>query len=105
MPENTRSQDYRVVFSNIFHVQLTPTEIQTIWGIQKNPGTEDLSMEAQVGVVTTHSGAKLLAYLLNALIADFEDATKTTVQLDPARVQHIDDLMAANRAARAGQKF
>lgn len=100
MSENTRSQDFRIVFSNTFSIVFGPTEIQLTCGIQKNPGTNDTTMEEQVGLVITHPSAKLLTKMLSLLIADFEEHSGKEIPLDPGKIKKIEDTIAANKAAR-----
>ncbi len=95
----TRSQDFRVVFMNVFQVTVAPTEVHITCGIQHNPGTDDVAMEAQVGIATTHESAKLLQALLALLVAEHEDQIGREVAFDPKKLEGLRDQINATRAA------
>ncbi len=101
--KNTRSQDFRRVFANTFSVAFSATEAQIIYGIQSNPGTDDVTMEEQVGVIFTHTAAKLMGQMLTLLVSDFEEASGTEIALDPAKLAGLQTLIDQAKAARAKQ--
>jgi hypothetical protein len=98
---NSRSQDFRFVFANTFSVSFGQAEAQLIFGIQTNPGTQDVTMEEQVGLITTHPATKLLVQMLAMIIEAHEKATGVEIQVDPARLEQIKQALAAGDAARA----
>ncbi len=99
--ENTRSQDFRYVFANTIGMTFGPTEVQLIFGIQKQTGSDDPSMEEQVGLVVTHPAAKLLAHMIGAVMADYEEATGTVVPIDPAKIAQLQTMLDDAKRKRA----
>lgn len=99
-----RSQDFRFVFGNTFSVTFGPTEVQVIFGIQKKPGTDDPTMEEQVGVVFTHTAAKLLSEMLGLMVADLEDRTGQAIPLEGGKLDGLRALIAENKEKRTRAK-
>ena len=105
MFENTRSQDFRFVFANTFAVTFGPTEVQLIYGIQKKPGSDDPTMEEQVGIIFTHAAAKLIAEMLGLLVKNLEDATGRVIEIEPTKVAGLRQMLDASKAARESAKI
>lgn len=100
MLPNTRSQDFRYIFTNAFSVTVGTTEAQLTLGIQKNPGTADTTMEEQVGIMLTPSAAKLLAQIITLMVDAQEDAAGSPIPVD---VSKLDALKAAINTAKAAR--
>ena len=98
--KNTKSQDFRRVYSNTISMVFAQSEVEMIFGIQSKPGTEDVTMEEQVGVIFTHSAAKLMAMMLTMVIADYEEATGAPVVFDQQKLTGLQTKIDANKAAR-----
>jgi Protein of unknown function (DUF3467) len=101
---NTRSQDFRYVFANTFGITFGPQEVQVVFGIQSEPGTDSVTMEEQVGIIYTHVAAKLLAESLLHMIDNFEKATGSIVPLDQSKIDALDEMLARVMAAHSNSK-
>ncbi len=105
MSTNTRSQDFRHVFANAFGLTFGPTEVQILCGIQNKPGTDDATMEQQVGLIMSPAGAKLLATMLITVIENFEKSSGTVVPLDPTKLDGLRKMIdAANAKMQSAKK-
>ncbi len=82
----------------------SPADAQIICGIQLNPGTEDTSIEEQVGLILNHPAAKLLAEMLTLLINDFEDSTGQKIQLDPQKLDPLRKIISEKKKQREKAK-
>lgn len=104
MPNITRSQDFRFVYASTFAVAMTATDVHITCGIQKEPGSNSDDMEAQVGLITTHTSMKLLAEFFSLLADEHEDQTGRPIDFDPSKLDGLRDVINANRAA-TGRKL
>lgn len=57
-------------------------------------------MEEQAGIVITHGAGKLLVRMLDMLIADFEEATGREIEVDPDKLEPLEKMIEAAKAAR-----
>lgn len=99
-PNNTRSQDFRNVYANVFGISFGPNEALVTYGIQTNPGTDDLSMEEQVGVILSHAGAKLLSKLLTMIVEDFEESAGAAIPIEQAKIDGLAEIIVKNKEIR-----
>ena len=104
MSDESRSQDYRVFFSNIFSVSFGHHEVEMKFGIQKNPALDDIDMEAQCSVMVTHSGAKMLSEMFALFVADYEEATERPIDIDASKLDGLKQLIAELKVKRAEAK-
>jgi hypothetical protein len=88
------------VFTNTFGISFGATEVQLICGIQDHPGTDDVTMEEQVGLIFTHPAAKLLQEMLKMLLDELEDAMGAPVLTDLTKLDGLRDIIAANKKKR-----
>jgi hypothetical protein len=98
MTENTRSRDFRFVYANTFGFKFGPNELQLLGGIQSNPGSEDPSMEEQIGFIISHQAAKLLATVILKMIGSLEEASGAVIPLDAEKLAGLDEMINAAKA-------
>jgi len=99
MPDSTRSQDFRFVYASTFTVTMTPTDVHILCGIQRNPGSDSNDMEAQVGIITTHTSMKLLSQLFGLLVEEHEDQTGRPIDTDLSKLDGLREAINTHRAA------
>jgi hypothetical protein len=90
---NSRTNDFRYVFSNTFRIQFTPNEMTVGFAISEDPLNANDSLLEQVAVIITPSGAKLLGRLLSTTIADYERETGTVVPIPNGSFESIDKIV------------
>lgn len=104
MSGELRTPGYRNIFANTYSVVFTSGEVQIRCGVQLNPGSDDPAMEAEVNLIMTHAGAKLLISMVGMVMADFEEAIGQEIPIDPAKLASVKATVDASKAARDAAK-
>ena len=100
-PNNTRSSDFRFVFSDVAGVQFNGIQGISTFGIVRNPSDPIAGgAEEQVAVGMTAMSLKALSYSLSRLVDNFEKTTGTEIALADEMVRIMDEAIA--KAAAAG---
>ncbi|HTR11793.1 MAG TPA: hypothetical protein VMI72_00715, partial [Roseiarcus sp.] len=87
---NTRSREFRFVFSDTTAIQFMGNQAILTFGVVRNPANPDDGAEEQIAVAMTSVGLKSLSYSLNRIIDNFEKTTGSVIPLPDSLIQTID---------------
>ena len=88
--KNTRSKDFRYIYTNGLGAQIGGNEVILIFGIKEDQTIQDNKLQEEVGVIMTHATAKTLAVTLNKVIENYEKATGNNILVDPAAINQVE---------------
>jgi hypothetical protein len=100
MKHNTRSKDFRYIYTNGLQLQIGTGDVTILFGIKEDQSDPEDKILEEVGVVMTLLSAKLLAYTLSKLLEQVEKTSGSPIPLDPAKIVALETfLSAANKSA------
>ena len=91
---NTRSSEFRFVFSDTPTIQFMGSQAILTFGILRNPANPNDGAEEQVAVVMTGVGLKALSYSMNRIIESFETTSGSVIPVPDQLVQMVDKIIA-----------
>lgn len=92
----TRTPEFRYVFANTLGFGLTDNEARIVFAMAEDLTKPEDAIE-QVGVVLSHRTLKLMAYIIDQAIQSYEDATKTVIPLDQAKMDALKASMLVSK--------
>jgi hypothetical protein len=103
-PKNTRSSDFRFVFSDTSGVQFAVNQAIVTFSIQHNPADLTEGAEEQVAVAMTGVALKALAYSVNRIIDHYEKTSGAVIPLPDGISETMDKAVAAAGKTTSSKK-
>jgi hypothetical protein len=95
MPASTRANDFRYVFSSAARIQFTANDVTIIHGIKEDQSSTEDAFYEQVGIISAHGSAKLLAHTLTRIIQHYEWSNAVVIPLDQTKVESLENVLKA----------
>jgi hypothetical protein len=96
MPESTRANDFRYVYSNAAKIQFTVNDVTIIHGIKEDQSSNDDHIYEQVGIISNHIAAKHLAHTLTRVIQHYEWSNSVVIPLDQTKLDALENILRAS---------
>jgi hypothetical protein len=93
-PEITRSPQWRVIYTNVVSVGFGENEARIGVGFDNDLAKPNSSLTEEAVVVMPHRAAKLIAFTLNAMIANWE-AAHGVIPMSQDKVEEIEAMLRA----------
>lgn len=92
---NTRSSDFRVVYTDTLSINFNGAQGILTFSIQHNPNNTADGAEEQVAVAMTGVTLKAISYTLSMAVENFEKMSGTEIHLDPLTKDAVEKMISS----------